>query len=475
MPTTTKPAKPATAGRAKSKGSAVAAAPVKAGLSGEALAKAGLPPARDGYKLTKLGWLPEEWEVKRGRDITVVITKGSSPRWQGFEYQRSGVLFVTSENVRDGFLDVLSPKFLPESFSQKQRSSILQFNDLLINIVGASIGRSCLYTSDAQANINQAVALVRIKPEHDPKYVSLFLQLPSTIAKLIGTQTESARPNLTLADLSSFEFILPPLPEQRRIAALLGTWDKAIATLSALIAAKQRRKQGLMQELLSGKRRFPGFNEKWNEVRLDKAFDFLRTTSYSRADLTNDPSQGTVAYIHYGDIHATYTTPILDLATNRDVPRLLSTIVLNGNTDYLRDGDLVIADASEDYEGVGSSIEMSNVGKRKVISGLHTMALRDKSGLTVPGFRAYMLREPIVANRMRTLATGSKVYGISKSNLGRLMLLLPSPEEQERIVSALHAVEAELAHLTNQLTHLTSQKRGLMQQLLTGAVRVRSV
>ncbi|MEO1467279.1 MAG: restriction endonuclease subunit S, partial [Cyanobacteria bacterium J06633_1] len=84
-----------------------------------------------------------EWIRKSGDEITIKITKGSSPNWQGFSYKSQGVLFITSENVRDGFLDVSNPKYLPEKFYEKQKSSQLSHGDILINIVGASIGRSC--------------------------------------------------------------------------------------------------------------------------------------------------------------------------------------------------------------------------------------------------------------------------------------------------------------------------------------------
>ncbi len=85
----------------------------------------------------------DEWQEKEASEITTKITKGSSPNWQGFQYQDEGVLFITSENVRDGYLDVSAPKYLPHTFNDKQKSSKLINGDLLINIVGASIGRIC--------------------------------------------------------------------------------------------------------------------------------------------------------------------------------------------------------------------------------------------------------------------------------------------------------------------------------------------
>jgi hypothetical protein len=78
-----------------------------------------------GYKLTEVGVIPEEWPIFTGSEITTLIGKGASPRWQGFSYSNSGMLFITSENVRDGFLDVTEPKYLPLSFHEKLKRTKL--------------------------------------------------------------------------------------------------------------------------------------------------------------------------------------------------------------------------------------------------------------------------------------------------------------------------------------------------------------
>ena len=103
---------------------------------------------KPGYKQTEVGVIPEEWEVQTGEEITTLIGKGASPRWQGFEYSDRGMLFVTSENVRDGFLDIREPKYLPLAFHEKIKRTKLQKQDILVNLVGASIGRSCQITQD---------------------------------------------------------------------------------------------------------------------------------------------------------------------------------------------------------------------------------------------------------------------------------------------------------------------------------------
>lgn len=206
------------------------------------------------FNKTKIGHIPEGWKIVRGEEISEVITKGASPKWQGFEYQKDGMLFVTSENVRDGVLDISSPKFLPIEFHKKLKNSQLKNGDILINIVGASIGRSCLYKSEYDfANINQAVCLMRLSSDAHADFISYFLQSQETISRLLSSQTGSARQNLSLGDIRNFLFALPPQDEQVKIASYLGAVDEKILINQKVKAKLTLLKKGLMQDLLSGK------------------------------------------------------------------------------------------------------------------------------------------------------------------------------------------------------------------------------
>lgn len=206
------------------------------------------------FKETKIGEIPEEWGVVKGEYLSEIVTKGASPKWQGFDYQRTGVLFVTSENVRDGLLDISSPKFLPIEFHEKLKNSQLKNGDILINIVGASIGRSCLYESTFQfANINQAVCMLRPNSKIFSKFILQYLQYSKTISRLLNSQNGSARLNLSLGDIREFLFVLPRMPEQEKIAEILSDVDEKIWVNKKLKAKLTLLKKGLMQDLLSGR------------------------------------------------------------------------------------------------------------------------------------------------------------------------------------------------------------------------------
>ena len=175
------------------------------------------------------GALPGKWIRVRLGSLSQLITKGASPKWQGFNYVDDGTLFITSENVGNGRLLLESRKHVENDFNRVQKRSILQKGDLLTNIVGASIGRSAIFDLDENANINQAVAVIRAYPEIISKYILIALNSPSTIDFMHKEKVDVARANLSLQDVSNFPINLPPTAEQfeivRRIESLFRKAD----------------------------------------------------------------------------------------------------------------------------------------------------------------------------------------------------------------------------------------------------------
>jgi len=212
----------------------------------------------------------------------------------------------------------------------------------------------------------------------------------------------------------------------------------------------------------------------WEIHRFDKVFDFKKSYSFSRNDLTFKESEGDTFYIHYGDIHSKFDTLLLHLQeeNNSEIPLLKQSSKPEKELIYLEEGDLVIADASEDYEGVGECIEIGELNNsKKLIAGLHTIVARDKSGKTMDRYRAYILKNWPVAKELKKIATGISVFGISKGNLSKLKLPLPPPPEQKKIADILSTWDRAIETLEQLITKKEELKKGLMQQLLTGKKR----
>jgi type I restriction enzyme S subunit len=193
-----------------------------------------LPPIRDGSVPFDL---PKSWQWLRLESICELITKGSSPNWQGVQYvdAANGILFITSENVGNYVLRKMDdPKYVERKFNEMETRSILQRNDLLVNLVGASIGRSAIYDRDDVANINQAVGIIRLvrgNASVDRRYLLHYLNSPTSLSIMFDEQVETARANLSLTNMKHFLVPIPPLAEQRRIVAKV---DELMALVDAL-------------------------------------------------------------------------------------------------------------------------------------------------------------------------------------------------------------------------------------------------
>ena len=199
--------------------------------------------------------------------------------------------------------------------------------------------------------------------------------------------------------------------------------------------------------------------EDWEVVTYGEAFDFLRTATYSRADLS---TTGDIGYVHYGDIHVRWKN-ILDLAVE-EIP-FIDEEKLKGYS-IIKEGDLIVADVSEDYEGVGASVEVINLLDKKVISGLHTFLLRDKNEIFAPKFKAYLHNNSMVKYQMDRLATGLKVYGVSKTNFKLIQIPLPPKSEQTAIATALTDMDALISTQEQLIAKKRAIKQGAMQELL---------
>ena len=164
--------------------------------------------------------IPESWEWCRLTELSSVITKGSSPKWQGITYvdEKNGILFITSENIGKEKLLMNKAKYVEKKFNDMHPTSILKFGDILTNIVGASIGRTAIYNLNSEnSNINQAVCIIRLINLDFRMYIIKFLNSPIAFQMMTNNSVDSARANLSLSSVSNFLIPLPPLAEQKRI------------------------------------------------------------------------------------------------------------------------------------------------------------------------------------------------------------------------------------------------------------------
>ncbi|MBV6404463.1 MAG: restriction endonuclease subunit S [Flavobacteriales bacterium] len=206
----------------------------------------------------------------------------------------------------------------------------------------------------------------------------------------------------------------------------------------------------------------------WMTAPLRDLFTFGGGLSASRDQLSVDG----LAYLHYGDIHLS-TKTFIDLdQEHHSIPKLNVPLSAVNSKHLLRDGDVVFVDASEDDDGITKHVAITNCQGRPFISGLHTIVAKPKGTDLDNGFKRYCFQSKQIWQQFRYYAVGTKVTGISKGNIGNVVLCYPPLPEQRAIATALSDVDDLLAGLDALIAKKQALKQGAMQQLLTGQQRL---
>ena len=190
-------------------------------------------------------------------------------------------------------------------------------------------------------------------------------------------------------------------------------------------------------------------------ANLSNIFTYYSTNSLSRDQLSES---GLIKNIHYGDIHKKYGC-IVD--STKDISTYIKDINYNNRYQICKENDLIFADASEDYEGIGKAIELKNVNNLTIISGLHTILARDENNNFAPKFKGYLFNTPKVHNQIKVLANGFKVFGISKSIINQLVIYIPSKSEQEKISDMLLLLDQKIELQSKKIEVLKLYKKGI--------------
>ncbi|WAS06298.1 restriction endonuclease subunit S [Gloeomargaritales cyanobacterium VI4D9] len=409
-----------------------------------------------GYKMTEVGVIPEDWEVKELADIGYFFS-GGTPNTSKSEFYGGDIPWITSSDLNQGMILNVEGRITQKGLNNSS-AKLIRKGTLLLALYGATAGVVGISLIDGA--INQAVLAINSNTEDIQ-----FLYQKFILAKdwIIKTYTQGGQPNLSGEIVKSIKFTFPPMPEQKAIARVLSDTDELINALDKLIAKKRDIKKAVMQELLTGKTRLPGFSGEWEVKRLGDHLEFLRNGVNSRSELTIDDP---VKYLHYGDIHGSNSVFLNPLK----LPSLPSSKA--SSLSRLKNGDLVFADASEDLDGVGKSVEITGASGIELVAGLHTIAVRFDNSVLADGFKAYLQFHPTFINQLRRLASGTKVYATNRSYIAGIEINLPSIEEQRSIAQVLSDMDKEITALEQRRDKTKALKQGMMQALLTGRIRL---
>lgn len=410
---------------------------------------------REGYKQTEVGVIPEDWEVKKFVEVTHAITCGvaATPRYVN---EVEGKPFLSASNVQNGKVIGEPIRYIPVAlYNQITKHNKPEKGDILYTRVGAGIGEAGVVEVDFDFAIY--VSLTLIKPKRAINCYFLKSLLNSDYYKFLAKRDQFAGggvQNLNVQVVREFLIPIPKYNEQTAIANTLSDADALISSLEKLITKKRSIKQGTIQKLLKPK-------EEWvmkKMSQLGKPYGGL--SGKAKADFGN----GNSLYI-----------PFMNIMKNPVIDKDFMGHVRIGNSEVQNrviKGDLFFNGSSETPEEVGMcSIIVDNIPNLYLNSFCFGFRLHDD--LEVDGlYLSYFFRSEFGRKVFFSLAQGATRYNLSKLNFMKVVIKLPAFEEQNRIATILSDMDAEISALEAKLAKYKQIKQGMMQNLLTGKIRL---
>jgi type I restriction enzyme S subunit len=383
---------------------------------------------KEGYKQTKVGIIPEDWDVVALGELGELFG-GGTPSTKNENFWNGDIPWISSSDLSENNIyDIEISRFINNEAIKNSATKLIPVNSILIvSRVGVgkiAINRQALCTSqDFQS-------LILSKDNH----TFIAYSTRNEIQKLISFNQGTSIKGFVKEDLKNLKIKLPPLKEQEKIAEILTTWDNAIIKQQKLIKSKEEQKKGLMQKLLSGEVRFDGFSDEWDEVRLGEVAEIYQPQTISQTDLTQD---GYDVYGANGIIGKYYQY-------NHELEQIA--ITCRGNT-------------------CGT---VNYTKPKSWITGNAMVINLDNSKKAIKTFMYYLF----LNTNFTYLISGSGQPQIT-GNIKSHKLELPSLQEQKKIAKVLSLADEEINNLKNELKEQKQQKKALMQKLLTGQVRVK--
>jgi type I restriction enzyme, S subunit len=404
--------------------------------------------------------IPDGWNVYKINELSHYITSGSRG-WAQY-YSDSGDLFVRITNLtRERLsLDLSDSKYvrIPENSNEGKRTRLM-VGDILISIT-ADLGIIGFVENefDKPAYINQHVALLRIdEKEIDNRFIAYQMASESGHQQFISLNDAGAKSGLNLDSIRRFSILIPPILEQCRIAEMLGVWDESIDLLERLIGRVRSRKQGLMQQLLTGKKRFKEFEDsEWKRYHFKDIFKRI-----TRKNTVNNSNILTISGTH-------------GLINQRDFfNKRVAADNLEGYY-LIEKGEFAYNKSYSSGYPLGAIKRLDRYGAG-VLSTLY-ICFGLSNSLNSGDFMAHYFESEIFNKEIYGIAQEGAInhglLNIGVNDFFELFLRIPSLPEQEKIAAVLSAADEEISTLEKQLAAYKQQKLGLMQQLLTGSIRI---
>ena len=337
----------------------------------------------------------------------------------------------------------------------------LKKNDIVLARTGASVGKSYLYQKD-DGNLVYAGFLIKVSINDivaDARYVFACLHTQRYWQWVNTISVRSGQPGINGEEYSAYLLPLPSRVEQTVIADSISDVDSLIFSLQKLIEKKKAIKQGAMQELLTGKKRLPGFNEEWSTYKLGELGSFDKGCGISRAE----SNTGNFPAVRYGELYTKHTDYIKQYYSriSGDVAQTAKRVTF---------GDILFAASGETKEEIGVCAAI--VDKRDIFAGGDIVVFTPTTEIN-PIFFGTLLNMPFAQKQKSERGQGDAVVHIHADSLSEIIVSIPEKNEQEAIAAVIKDFNDEIEHLEKKLVKYQQIKQGMMQELLSGRIRLK--
>ena len=381
------------------------------------------------------------------------------------ELKTSGdCLFLSAANVtKTGF------KFNDNAFIDNKKDDMLGKGKLvrgdIVLTTRGTVGNIAHYSSEvvfSKIRINSGMAIIRNNEQSGltTLYLLHYLMSPIHAKEIDRVVFGSAQPQLTIATINKFPVLAPEKPEQERIVSVLEVWDEYIEKLEQKIALKEQLKKGLMQQLLTGNRRLPGFAEEWKAYQIGKLGDtYTGLSGKSKEDFG------------YGEPFITYMNIYASSVIKMENMQLVR-VERSERQSTVQRGDIFFTTSSETPNEVGiSSVFLEDV-KMNIYLNSFCFGFRMHNMTTLtPEYAAYYFRGNDFRQKMTRLAQGASRYNLSKKYFMDTEIYIPAMDEQLAIVDILNSIDTQIDNHALGLENLKLQKKYLLKNLITGTIR----
>lgn len=397
------------------------------------------------YKPTSIGMIPETWEVRRLGDFSAFYS-GGTPKSNNALYYNGNIPFIRSGEINKNKTEL----FLSQEGLNNSSAKIVEEGDIIYALYGANSGQCSL--SKINGAINQAILCIR--PKADKYYIMSVLQFNKE--HYYNSYLQGGQGNLSCEIVSNYKIAVPPIEEQQKIVAILSEWDKAIELQTKLIEKLELRKRALMQRLLIGRVRLKGYSGKWKKIKLGNCCERVirRNSSINKNVMTISAQKGFVTQTDF--FNKTIASEVLD-------------------NYYLVHKDEFCYNKSYSNGYPMGAIKRLKEANEAVVTTLYIcFRLKEDADINIEFFEQYCEFGGLNRELVKVANEGGRAHGllnVTPTDFFNIKFAVPSVFEQEAIANRLIAADKEIELAKTKHSSLINQKRGLMQQLLTGKKR----